>query len=470
MSLDSPCLWLREALATDSGAATPPLDEATSADVCIVGGGYVGLWTALRLLDLDPSLDVVIVERDICGGGASGRNAGFVLSWWIKFPKLKRLFGEEEALALARTTAGAVDEIASFCADHDVDPALRREGWLVAASNAAQLSGLHDLLAVASTVDNPPFVELAPGELSRFTSPSHLAGVLEPAGATLQPAVLARGLRRVALQRGVRIYEHSTMRALSRTSPPLVTTGQGSVRADRVVIATNAWAGELRELSRSFVALGADAGATTAIPERLSQLGWNSAVGVNDSRMLINFHRTTDDGRVVFGKGFADPIFRNRVGSCLDGPSRHAHDLRDNFRKLHPQLADVAIETTWSGPIDRTVDNLPFFCGLGGRPDIVCGLGWSGNGIAPSVLGGKILASLVLDLDDEWSGSPLVRQPPTFPPEPLRYPGARLVRRAVRAKERAEDEGRQPSRITLAVASLSPGGLVAEKGGVRQTR
>jgi glycine/D-amino acid oxidase-like deaminating enzyme len=258
------------------------------------------------------------------------------------------------------------------------------------------------------------------------------------------------------------------MSALERTSLPLVLTERGSVRAERVVIAMNAWAAELRELSRSFVALGADAAATVPVPDRVAKLGWDSAIGVNDSRMLINFHRTTGDGRVVFGKGFADPIFRNRVGSRLDGLSSHAADLARNFGKLHPRLADVALDTTWSGPIDRTVDNLPFFCGLGGRPDIVCGLGWSGNGIGPSLLGGKILASLALGLDDEWSASPLVRQPPTFPGEPLRYVGAHVVRRAVRAKEQAEDEGRQPGRLTLTIAGLSPSGLVAEKGGVRR--
>jgi glycine/D-amino acid oxidase-like deaminating enzyme len=463
VSSASPCLWVQQALAADDAPAAPPLEGADRADVCVVGGGYVGLWTALRLRELDPSLDIVLIERDVCGSGASGRNAGFVLSWWIKLPTLRHLFGLEQALALARESARSVDEIAALCTETGIDAGLRREGWVIAATNAAQASAISGLLALSETLPDRPFVELDADELRQSTSWTRFGGALEPAAATLQPAVLARGLRRIALERGIRIYEHSPMTTLQRARPPVVVTPRGSIRADRVVIAMNAWAGRLPEISRSFVALRADAGATASIPSRLADVGWTSGAGVNDSRMLINFHRTTDDGRVVFGKGFADPVYRNRVGTLMDGASPHAHELEANLHRLLPELAAVAVETTWSGPIDRTADSLPFFCTLGGHPDIFCGLGWSGNGLGPSLIGGKILASLVLGLEDSWSASPLVRTPPAFPPEPVRYVGAHVVRAAVRAKERAEDDARPPGRITRAIAGLSPSGLVTEK-------
>src|SRR5438128_2518768 len=112
-------MWLQEAL-TDS-EPSEPLEDEIRADVCIVGGGYTGLWTALRLKELDASLEVVLVERDVCGGGASGRNVGFVLSWWAKFATLGKICGDEEALRLARASAAAVDAIGEFCREHGID-------------------------------------------------------------------------------------------------------------------------------------------------------------------------------------------------------------------------------------------------------------------------------------------------------------------------------------------------------------
>jgi hypothetical protein len=130
------------------------------------------------------------------------------------------------------------------------------------------------------------------------------------------------------------------------------------------------------------------------------------------------------------------------------------------MRRTYPQLADLPVVASWTGPIDRTFDGLPFFTPLG-RPDLVCGLGFSGNGVGPSVLGGRILASLALGRVDEWSRCGLVRPAPRgFPPEPLRYVGGRIVQLAVARKESAEDSGRTPTLATRGLARLAPAGLV----------
>src|SRR3989440_10898219 len=110
-------LWLQAALA-EAETTAPRLQGDVRADACIVGGGYTGLWTAIRLKEHDPSLDVALVEADVCGGGASGRNGGFVLSWWAKFGSLKKVCSGEEAVRLARASAEAVDGIGAFCAEH----------------------------------------------------------------------------------------------------------------------------------------------------------------------------------------------------------------------------------------------------------------------------------------------------------------------------------------------------------------
>jgi glycine/D-amino acid oxidase-like deaminating enzyme len=128
--------------------------------------------------------------------------------------------------------------------------------------------------------------------------------------------------------------------------------------------------------------------------------------------------------------------------------------------RLQPALADLALAASWTGPIDRTIDGLPFFTSLG-RPDLICGLGYSGNGVAPSLVGAKILASMALGRDDEWSRCGLVRPAPGgLPPEPVRYLGGQFVRAAVARKERAEDAERTPSWIDRRLTSLAPAGLV----------
>src|SRR5262249_12626999 len=130
-------LWLQEALGDD--ADRPPLQGASRADVAIVGGGYVGLWTAIRIKQLNPARDVVVLEQEMCGGGASGRNGGCVLGWWARLPTLVALFGEQAALRLARASEGVLDELEAFCAEHGVDAQLRRGGFLWTATAPAQI-------------------------------------------------------------------------------------------------------------------------------------------------------------------------------------------------------------------------------------------------------------------------------------------------------------------------------------------
>ncbi len=456
-------LWLEEALSGAEDSSRLEGDER--ADVCIVGGGYTGLWTAIRLAEHDPALDVVLVEADVCGGGASGRNGGFVLSWWAKFGTLKKVCGGEEAVRLARESVRAVDGIGEFCAANGIDAHYRRDGWLWAATSDAQLGAWDETLDAISSFGEEPFVRLGPEEAARRAGEAtHLGGVFEPTAATVQPALLARGLRRVALERGVRIFERSPMTKLERSRPPRVVTAGGTVTASKVVLALNAWAAALPELRRAVVVIASDIVATAPAPDRLEAIGWTNGMCISDSRMLVNYYRNTLDGRLIFGRGGGKLAFGGKVGSSFDGPSPRAGAVAESMRTLYPRLDDVPVTHNWMGPIDRTQVGLPFFSRLGGREDIVYGLGYSGNGVGPTYVGGRILASLALGLDDEWSRAGLAREPAgRFPPEPVRYLGGRLVRSAVERKEAAEDRGRRADRVTLLLADLAPSGLVPLK-------
>jgi putative aminophosphonate oxidoreductase len=453
-------LWLREALAEPSEPA-PPLEGAARADVAIAGGGFVGLWTAIRIKEHDPACDVVVLEQDVCGGGASGRNGGMVLSWWPKLSSLAKICGEEEAVRLGRASAEAVGELGEFAQANGIDCHYVREGFLWTATAPVHVGVWEGVLRLCEAHGVDAFERLEPAEVARRAgSPAHLAGVLERGAATVQPALLARGLRRVALERGVRIHEHTRVTSFSRERPLAVRTERGLLAAEKLVVATNAWAQQLPELRRSLVVVSSDIVATAPIPDRLEQIGWTGGESVADSQMMVDYYRTTRDGRIAFGKGTGGVRYAGRIGTAYDRNRAHSALVEGELRRYYPQLDDVPVEYDWGGPIDRTPISVPILGHLGGHEHIVYGVGWSGNGVGPSVIGGRILASLVLGRDDEWSRTPLIdRSHDHFPPEPVRFLGARIVRAAVVRKERAEAAGEAPRGLDERLAALAPAGL-----------
>jgi glycine/D-amino acid oxidase-like deaminating enzyme len=423
----------------------------------------VGLWTAIRIREHDPGCDVVVLEKDVCGGGASGRNGGFALSWWPKIASLVRLCGDADALAIARDSEAAIGEIRDFCRAHAIDADFRQGGWLWTATTRAQLGAWGSVVAECERLGVEAFRPLSPEEVARRSgSAVHRAGVLDPSAATVQPARLARGLRRVALARGVRIFEHTRVRSFSRRSPSVVRCDGGRLTADRVVVATNAWSAGLRELAGRLVAITSDMVVTAPAPERLRAIGWTGGECITDSQMMVDYYHATREGRVAFGKGGWGIALGGRIGADFDRNPARAAMVEADLRRVYPSLAEVPVTHDWSGPIDRTPTSLPLLGRLGGRPHILYGVGWSGNGVGPSVVGGRILASLALGLDDRWSRYPLVdggRALGRFPREPLRFVGAHVVRAAVARKERAEARDQAPSRIDVLLSKLAPAGL-----------
>ena len=455
-------LWLQEALAAEDGVASTELLEPVRADVCVVGGGYTGLWTALRVLELEPAASVVLLEADLCGGGPSGRNGGFALSWWPKVETLVKRLGDEEAFRLVRASTDAVAELGAFCESAGIDAHFRRSGWLWTATSPAQLGAWEGAVAAAERAGEHPFAAVSAEEAQRRTgSPVHLGAVLEAEAATVQPALLARGLRRVAGERGIRVFERSPMVELDRERGE-VRTPSGSVQAGAIVLAAGAWLAGIPELKPAVVAVSSDMVATEPIPERLAESGWTGGEAVSNSRLMVHYYRTTKDGRIAFGQGGHRHVFGGRVDDGFFGetPPATRRVIERDLARLVPFAAGADVTHAWGGPIDRTVDGLPVFGRLPGTVPIVYGVGYSGNGVAPSLTAGKILASSALGRDDEWSGCGLNRGVSgRFPPEPARYLGAFVVRAAVRRKEGREDDGRGVDPLTRKVARLAPQGF-----------
>lgn len=451
--------WLQEL--GDELNPSEPLRSDIQADVAIIGGGFVGLWTALQIAEKSPTTKIVILEKDICGGGASGRNGGFVMSWWPKISSLISSCGETEAVRLASESAKAIIEIGEFCSENEIDAHYQCNGWLWTATTSAQLDAWKSVTELCERLGHSIFQELTPQEVkSRTGSSVHLDGVLDPSVATVQPARLVRGMRRVALERGIQIYEDTPVNRFDRQQPVKLTTPLGVVTADRVVIANNAWASSIPELRNLIVPVTSTVVVTEAIPERLQLIGWDGGEAITDSQLMVDYYRTTRDGRIAFGKGTGGIGYGNNIGARFDFDIRDTDATKSDFYRVYSNLADVKIEHSWSGPIDRTYDSLPVFGTLPGASNIFYGIGWSGNGVGPSRIGGKILSSLVLGIKDEWSQCGLVgRGAKRFPPEPFRYLGGSLVRGAVQRKEQAEAAGKRPGKIDKVLVRLAPAGL-----------
>ncbi|WP_137391576.1 FAD-dependent oxidoreductase [Rhodoligotrophos defluvii] len=457
-------LWLDEALAEETD---PPLalEGDTKADVCIVGGGFTGLWTVIAIKTLRPATDVVLLEADLCGSGASGRNGGFMLTWAAKFLTLVKMVGGQDARRIIEMGESSVPEVGRFCTEHGIDAHFRRDGWLWTASNPEQVGSWRSTQEALERYGLPLFQPLSPEEVQqRSGSRRQLAGTLLPNAATIHPARLARGLKRVAISKGVRIYEKSPMTKLVRGAAPQVVTPRGTVRPERVGLAMNAWSGLIPELAPLMVVVGSDIVATAPCPEILAKSELRNGIAISDSRLFTNYYRSTLDGRMVFGKGGGAFAFGRKLGNLYEGPSPFRDQVRQTMEWFYPELRQVPDAKSWSGPIDRTMTGLPLFGHLAGQPNIAYAFGYSGNGVGPSHLGGRILASLSLGLDDDYARLPLVDyKAERFPPEPFRYVGARVIRAALARKEAAEDAGRAPARLDVALAALMPGGLVPVK-------
>ncbi|HXF58086.1 MAG TPA: FAD-dependent oxidoreductase [Actinomycetota bacterium] len=449
--------WLREALRADPGEPCPPLAGSTEADVVVVGGGYTGMWTSYFLARRAPGIRVVLLEADILGGGPSGRNGGFVTGWWDELPRLVDLFGEEAALRACRAVAESVDAIGRWCLDHGVDAWYRKAGYLGVACSPAQEAGLAEAVELAARLGvGEELVALSAEEVrARCRSPVFRGGVLMRAAATVQPARLARGLRRALLELGVRVHEGSpVVRFAAGGGGCTAETPGGRVRAGQAVLALNAWAQGFPRLRRYLVTRGSYLVLTEPAPGLLEELGWTGGECITDLRTSLHYFRTTPDGRIAFGGGGARTDAFGRVDRRFTHDRKAVRRTVEGFRRFFPAFASVRLVEAWGGPVDVSPTHLPFFGTFpGGR--VHFGAGYSGNGVAPSHLGGQVLASLVLGAEDELTRLPLVnRLPPPLPPEPLRSLGAALVNAAAIRKDRAEERGRRPGVLTRLAVGL----------------
>jgi glycine/D-amino acid oxidase-like deaminating enzyme len=402
----------------------PPLAGEARADVAIVGGGITGLATALALREV--GADVAVLERDFCGAGASGRSAGHLTPTIGKdLPTLVRLQGETRAAALARLADRAVG-----CAEE----LLRRyaiECDYTASGNV--LAGLHprqrDRLARAAEVAARLGAKVAfldEAEVRRRGLPDCVRfGVLEERGGTLDPGKLVRGLRRAALAAGCRLYEGSEARAIAPGREPRVETERGSLRAEQMVVAANAYApATLGFLRHRLVPLRVTLFATHPLaPSERAALGWPGREGLYTAHQVLESWRTTADGRLVGGSRFVRYGFGSRLAAG-DSP-RLLRRLAALLAERFPGLA-AEIDVFWGGWIGASLDFLPLLGIRGRERKVHYGLAYNGHGLAQACLFGRLLADAVQGRRSE-EAELLARRGIPLPPEPLRWCLARGI-------------------------------------------
>lgn len=441
--------WLREALAQEEERRSPPLDGDADADVVIVGGGFTGLWTAYFLTERNPNLGVVVLEQDICGGGPSGRNGGFASGWWDELGGLVALYGPEAALRACRAISESITSIGAFCLRHGIDAWFKRGGYLYAITAAAHERLCEEMVNLAREVGAAEELRaLTAAEVrSRCASPAFRGGAFMRDGASVQPARLARGLRRVLLERGVTIHEGTRVTSLDGAT---AITPYGSVRARHAVLAVNAWGIGWPQLNSRLVAWSSYMVLTAPAPNELVEIGWTGGEVISDFRTSLRYFRTTPDGRIAFGGGGGRA--RRTVDDMFTRDARAVSETAEGFRLMFPSFKDVPIEDAWGGPIDVSPTHLPTL-GRAASANVYYAHGYTGNGVAPTHLAGQVLADLITGADTDNVRLPMVNaRPRAFPPEPLRSWGAAMVRRAMIAKETAEERGQKPGFLVAQLA------------------
>ena len=430
--------WLEDLARPDQLA---PLDKDEAADLVVVGGGYAGLWAALRAKERHPGRDVLLLEAGRCGDQASGRNGGFAAASLTHGFANGRARWPEELATLDRLGTENLRGIAEAVARHGIDCGWEETGELTVARAAHEVAWL--AAQAGDMLEAGHDVRLLDAEQTRaeVDSPTYLAGLLDPRGtAMVEPARLAWGLREACLGLGVRVCEGTPVTGVVRERAGVrVRTRTGrDVRAGHVVLATNAFPSPLRRLRLRTVPVYDYVLMTEPLSaEQRAAVGWAQRRGVGDASNLFHYYRLTRDDRILWGGYDAVYHYGSRIAPGLEQGPTHAR-LAEHFFETFPQLEGLRFSHRWAGVIDTSTRFTAFFGTAYGRR-VGYALGYTGLGVAATRFAADVVLDLLDGADTERTRLRMVRETPLpFPPEPARYAGIRLTRSSL---ERADARG-----------------------------
>ena len=420
--------WLDDPTAPST---LPALDADIATDLLIVGAGFTGLWTALIAKERNPDRDVVLVDADRIAGQATARNGGFLhASLTHGLPNGVAKFSDELPLLLelGKQNFTAIRE---FVRRHDIDCDWRDSGEIEYAIAPHEVDEVREHVDHAHAYGEDYQWLDAETLRARVNLPHVLGAMYEPTTvAMVNPARLAWGLRRVCLERGVRIFEHTRVDALRFRGDRLcATTAQGRIDAARVVLTTNAARSLLPAVRRRIVPVYDYQLATAPLTdEQWAAVGWNGFEGIKGAGNRFHYARRTADGRILWGGFDAVYHWRNGVGPRFEHDDAMYAKLATHFYTMFPQLADVRFTHAWGGAIDTCSRFAPFWvAGHGGR--VQAAAGFTGLGVGSSRFAAEVLLDRIDGRATQFTGLRMVNTLPTpFPPEPLRWVVVQLTR------------------------------------------
>lgn len=391
-------------------------------DLAIIGGGFTGLWTALKARERRPDARIVVLEADRCGNAASGRNGGFCapsISHGVS-NAVARWPGEAETLV--RLGRENLDGLEADLMRYGIDAEFRREGKLNVAATPWQVEGLKAMRDTYARFGIRTSYLEGDALKDRFDSPRYQAGLFEGNYALVNPAKLVAGLRRACSERGVELFEGTRVTALAKDRGNIrLTTPQGIATARQAVMATNAAAPLLRRFRLSIIPVFDYALVTEPLNEaQLAAIGWQGGHGIADSGNQFHYARKTADNRILWG-GY-DAIYHfgsGRDDAYLQRPETFTR-LAATFADAFPALSDLSFSHSWGGIIDTSA-RTTFFAGVTWKGGLAYALGFTGQGVSAS----RFAALAMLDMlegqrTERTELRMLRRRPVPFPPEPLR--------------------------------------------------
>jgi glycine/D-amino acid oxidase-like deaminating enzyme len=437
--------WLDTA--GDDLTPRPPLAGDADVDIAIVGAGYTGLWTAYYLAAAEPSLRIAVLERDIAGFGASGRNGGWCSALFAApLARLAATGGRYGAVALQKAMHSTVDEVGRVAAAEGIDCHFRKGGTVSLARTPPQLARAEEEIAAYHEYGfgADDYALLGPDEARRRC---HVAGPLlgatyTPHCAAIQPGRLVRGLARAVERRGVTIHEQTPVTALA---PGGVTTPYGRVGAEVVVRATEAYTALLPGHRRAVAPVYSLMLATEPLPASFwDSAGLSERETFTDFRHLIIYGQRTADDRLAFGGRGAPYHFGSRIEPGHDREPRVFADLHQVLRGMFPALPDRPPAYTWGGPLAIPRDWYP---SVGCHDGIARAGGYVGDGVATTNLAGRTLTDLILGRDTDLTRLPWVgHHSRRWEPEPLRWLGINTAHHLMSSADTAEYRTHRPAR------------------------
>ncbi len=434
----------------DRPSARPALQGSVEADLVIVGAGYSGLWAALQAADEAPGRSIVVLEAEVCGDGASSRNGGFCNSSLTHGVEQGASLWPNEIQGIVGLGRQNFDQMMADIDRYDIDCGAYLCAALDGATEEWQMEELHASIEIQQAVGNDVEMHDEDEMRRRLNSPTFIGGRSRyNHHALVDPARLVWGLAAAAERVGVRLFDRSPVIGVEETSSHtsgrtmVVSIDGGTVHADRVIVATNAYRGPVRRMRRYMIPVYDHVLMTEPLTsEQMASIGWAGREGAGDSASQFHYTRLTEDNRILWGGYDATYHFNNGIDPAFELSEGTHQKIAGHFYAMFPQLEDVRFTHRWGGPIATTSRfTATWGTSHGGRLSWVAG--YTGLGVAASRFGARVALDLVDGLETERTELEMVRRHPfPFPPEPMRSAAVGLTKRAIqRSDERDGKRG-----------------------------